>query len=148
MFTKRDSDEYYSALAEACGDLGSDQLAMILADAGLTNPGTQLQSISAHVRAARNPNRNEFFKVAELVAITRATGSLAIVRYINKATGCLAPERDLKADRDESLLLLRNRQRQIQSEYQEVTYRISQIAKHEADDPEDRILFSQEQAEG
>lgn len=82
---------WYAALTDMCGGLASNQVADILIAAGLVKQGKSDASVAAHVRACLNPHKSEFFKISEIIVITRYTGCYRVIEFINREVGCMPP---------------------------------------------------------
>lgn len=131
-------DRYYAALAQMCGDYSSEKLALMLVDAELASPKASLRSVAAHVRAALNPNKPDYFKTVELVALMGGTGSLAPLEFMALAAGCKPPERMPEAQL--SLVRLHTMQRTLKSDLDRVEKEIAAHGEAHARTDE-RILF-------
>lgn len=154
MFTEQDKKNYFDAVSELVDESTSHDLADLFIKAGVERHNVTPQSVAARIRSCCNINRSGyFFKVSELVLITRHTGSLAFVSYINKACGCLPPQIDPNADvtlpkLPVSASALKRHKESLVSELEVVENRLSQLANHPNVQPTERVVFSQEAQEG
>lgn len=99
--------EAIEALKETCFGNGhtSEQLGDMLVDAGLY--GSRRKSAQAHVRAALNPGKTEYFSPSELMAIMALTGNYAWLRFQCRMLGLTEPQ---TADPNEQLRIAREQQ--------------------------------------
>ncbi|MGY8872185.1 MAG: hypothetical protein ACKVJE_17240 [Pseudomonadales bacterium] len=135
------SSDWYEALNQMCEPFTSDQIALWLVDAGLTKSGTSPKSVAAHVRAARNADKADYFKQSELIVLMERSGSLAPVNFVLEQLGCIQATR--RAENPDNLILLSNKHRSLKSELVMVERKLSEVGATYPPAKKDMPLFCQ-----
>lgn len=140
-----DSDDvcqaWYETLNQMCAPFTSEQIALWLVEAGLTRHGTSLKSVAAHVRAAMNAEKPDYFKQSELIILMKHSGSLAPVNFVLEHLGCIPATRC--SEDAASLMRLSQHRKTLQNELIMIERKLGQVGVVDAPADKPMALFYQ-----